>query len=508
MIPAGSDGMRMKSSFCVAVFLVSVLLAGVSCAPVPEADPPIRLDDRVQLFVDDFLVERMDRVWRSLGRGGKVAGNPLIRSDRPWEGYLILQPGSVIYSPEKQIFEMWYNTLPRTGETDIDQFVCYATSEDGIRWEKPELNHLEFRGSKANNIVLRWNNWNHSVILDPEDPDPARRYKMGYWQTRDRDRCGIWAAFSPDGIRWTDYEKNPVVPCWATGDTFAVMRDPVSRQYWLYHKTNPGGPRKVSRLVSDDFIHWTDDRLVLEPDAHDRPGTEFYGLSAFPHGSQTLGLLWVFHTNIQTMDVQLVSSRDGVKWDRSVYRRPLIYLGYQRNEYSGKSFDSGMIWPITAPVIKDGMVWIYYSGFDNLHNAPSEDHTGEIGLARLRQDGFVALDATAEGSVLTRPVQFSGSTLQVNARLLRREGDASEAPGEVTFNDSPNQEGYLKIEVQDVAGNPIPGYEADASGLAPVEGVYSKVSWKGKDGLQELQDRPVRLKFILSRTRLYSFQIN
>ena len=202
---------------------------------------------------------------------GKVAGNPLIRSDRPWEGYLILQPGSVIYSPEKQIFEMWYNTLPRTGEADIEQFVCYATSKDGIRWEKPELNHMEFRGSKANNIVLRWNNWNHSVIRDPEDPDPDRRYKMGYWQTRDRERCGIWAAFSPDGIRWTDYEKNPVVPCWATGDTFAVMRDPVSRQYWLYHKTNPGGPRKVSRLVSDDFIHWTDDRLVLEPDIHDRP---------------------------------------------------------------------------------------------------------------------------------------------------------------------------------------------------------------------------------------------
>ena len=78
----------------------------------------------------------------------------------------------------------------------------------------------------------------------------------------------------------------------------------------------------------------------------------------------------------------------------------------------------------------------------------------------------------------------------------------------MTFNDSPNQEGYLKVEVQDIAGNAIPGYEADSSSLAPAEGVYSKVSWEGKESLEELQDRPVRLKFILSRTRLYSFQIN
>ena len=142
MISAESNGMRMKSSFCLVVFLGGVLLPGVACAPGPAADPPIRLDDRVQLFVDDLLIERMDRVWRSLGRGGKAAGNPLIRSDRPWEGYLILQPGSVIYDPEKEIFQMWYNTLPRTGDADIEQFVCYATSKDGIRWEKPELNHL------------------------------------------------------------------------------------------------------------------------------------------------------------------------------------------------------------------------------------------------------------------------------------------------------------------------------------------------------------------------------
>ena len=33
--------------------------------------------------------------------------------------------------------------------------ICYATSVDGLTWNKPELNLVEFKGSKANNIVFR-----------------------------------------------------------------------------------------------------------------------------------------------------------------------------------------------------------------------------------------------------------------------------------------------------------------------------------------------------------------
>ena len=206
-----------------------VLLTGGNAVWAVEASGPVQLDQRVQLFIDDFLIERTERVWRTLNRSRKVPENPIIKPDRPWEGYLVLQPGSVIYDPNKRQFQMWYNTLATESDSDIEQFLCYATSQDGIRWEKPELGLVDFRGSNANNIVLRWCNWDHSVIRDPEDPDPNRLYKMVYWQTHDRDRCGIWSAFSPDGIRWSDSDQNPVVPCWASGDTFSVMKDPVFR---------------------------------------------------------------------------------------------------------------------------------------------------------------------------------------------------------------------------------------------------------------------------------------
>ncbi len=499
----------MRKLAAISIVLCSIsFLPGGNAAWAEETSGPVQLDQRVQLFIDDFLIERTEGVWRTLNRSRKVPENPIIKPDRPWEGYLVLQPGSVIYDPNERQFQMWYNTLATESDSDIEQFLCYATSKDGIRWEKPELGLVDFRGSKANNIVLRWCNWDHSVIRDPEDPDPKRLYKMVYWQTQDKDRCGIWSAFSADGIRWDDYDQNPTVPCWASGDTFSVMKDPVSRQYWLYHKTSPGGPRKLSRLVSDDFIHWRDNDFVLEPDEHDPPGTEFYGLSAFPYGSQYLGLLWVFHTSLQTMDVQIVSSRDGIAWDRSVHRRPFVSLGYQINQYSGHSFDSGMAWPATAPVIQDGSLWFYYSGFDNLHNAPSEEHTGQLGLARIRQDAFCSFDATAEGYVLTRLIKFSGKDLHVNVQLLSGGKPGPDAPWRGIFNDQPDQGGYLRVEVQDGQGDAIPGYEAEKSKLDPVDDIYRKVSWGERGDFEGLEDRPVRLKFVLSRAKLHSFRIN
>ena len=469
------------------------------------------LGRNVQLFVDDFLVDRTQRVWRTLNGGyntrpRKVAENPIVKPDRPWEGFLVLQPGSVIYDEESQLFKMWYNTLPTMTNSAIQQFICYAISEDGIHWEKPDLNLVDFKGSKANNIVLRWSSWNHSVIKDQADPDADRRYKMAYWQTHDREKCGVWAAFSPDGIHWTDHPGNPVVPCWASGDTFSVMRDPGSGQYWLYHKTSPGGPRKVSRLASDDFIHWSDDRLVLEPDEHDPPDTEFYGLSAFPYGGQYLGLLWVFHTSPQTMDAQLVSSRDGVHWERGVYRRMFLVLGYMVNQYSGQSFDSGMVFPVTAPVVRDGQLWIYYSGFDNLHNAPARKHTGQIGLVKIRRDGFSSFDATSEGYVLTRPLRFEGNALYVNVELLPGAPEGPAARWKGLFNQNAAAAGYLKVELQNEGGDPISGFEAADAKLIPEGDTYSRVSW-GDAEIGALSGEMVRLKFVFSRAKLYSFQI-
>ena len=377
----------MRNSHRLLLLALALLLLP-SCKPGAPAEPsPVRdIDSRVQLFVDDHLIDSSDRVWRTLTgayntRPRKVAENPIIKADRPWEGYLVLQPGSVIYDEEEQIFKIWYNTFGKKRNTDIREFLCYATSKDGIHWEKPNLGVVEFRGSKANNIVLEWCSWNHVVLKEPDDPDPNRRYKLAYWQSHDRPRHGIWVAFSPDGLNWTDYENNPVVPIWASGDTFGLMRDPVSKQYWLYHKTSPGAPRKVSRLVSDDFIHWRDSRFVLEPDELDPPHTEFYGVSAFPYGSHYLGSgLGLPHRHPD--HGRPVGVQPGRR-ELGAFRLPAgpsWCWATRSTDTTGAASTAEWCSPSRHPWSMTGRSWIYYSGFDNLHNAPAADHkrTGRV----------------------------------------------------------------------------------------------------------------------------------
>ena len=310
--------------FALGAGLVGV--AGLAQAGEGQQRDPIDLTSRVQLFVDDSLIQEMKGVARSLHTPVKARENPVLVADRPWEGGLSLEAGTVLYEADQGIFRMWYNALPAREKPDVEESLCYATSADGVNWKKPNLGLVEFRGSRENNILLMGSNWYHCVLRDDSDPDPARRYKLAYWQTRDRSRCGIWVAFSTDGIHWEPHPNNPVVPCSASGDTFAVMQDPASKHYYLYNKSRIRPLRKVSRMVSSDFVHWKDDRLVLEPDELDASDTEFYSMAVFPYGSQYLGFLRVFHTHSQLMDIQLASSRDGTNWERSARRRVFLPL--------------------------------------------------------------------------------------------------------------------------------------------------------------------------------------
>ena len=56
------------------------------------------------------------------------------------------EPGEFDES-EAQIFEMYPEDLDRP------DYVCLATSKDGVDWEKPELGRVEFHGSTTNNIL-------------------------------------------------------------------------------------------------------------------------------------------------------------------------------------------------------------------------------------------------------------------------------------------------------------------------------------------------------------------
>ncbi|MBM4084630.1 MAG: hypothetical protein FJ272_07555 [Planctomycetes bacterium] len=165
-------------------------------------------------------------------------------------------------------FHLWY--IGSQGQTRVlyvggagpsadDKSLCYATSDDGIHWDKPNLGLVEYKGSKDNNLVdlpARWLAPAAVVLYEPEDPDPARRYKLVY-EVWEKTAVTFNVAFSPDGLRWTPSKLNPVGP-------FLEMTGAMKwkGKYYVTGQDNafvhgPVVSRKLATLVSKDFEHWS-----------------------------------------------------------------------------------------------------------------------------------------------------------------------------------------------------------------------------------------------------------
>jgi hypothetical protein len=53
--------------------------------PVDVSDWPVKIDERRQLFVDNWLVAESEGVRRTVHQPEKVAGNPILTGMEPWE---------------------------------------------------------------------------------------------------------------------------------------------------------------------------------------------------------------------------------------------------------------------------------------------------------------------------------------------------------------------------------------------------------------------------------------
>lgn len=396
---------------------------------------------RRQLFLDDTWIERMEGLTRVVNQPKKHEGNPVIRHhQKPWQTFRAQLYGTVLYIPEEKLFKMWYLAGARfPGEQPIRlngrvccpnfQMLAYAESKDGFDWELPNLGLVEFDGTRDNNIcqISRENAEGVAVVYDPRDSDGKRRYKAFYWE---HDNCGpkkygpttpvngMSVSFSADGKTWTNCEANPVIDL--PSDTgHQALWDGALRKYVAFGRFGAGG-RKIARAESDDFVNWSPPRLVFQTDAKDGPGAQFYGMGITRYEGIYVGLPWLFWEGTSDrIDVQLAASRDGIDWKRAGDRQTFIPNGPKG------SFDAGCIFTAAQPVQLVGdTIYIFYSGIMLNHEEPRpsrKEHPeyGEssIGVATLRRDGFVSLDADDEpGRLITRSFVWpAGKELHLNA---------------------------------------------------------------------------------------------
>ena len=496
------------------IILLGCVLAGwVTAAAGSELD----VGQSRQLFIDDYIIESLDGVTKTLNQPVKYGANPVLpmvpEGDPSWEAGMHFCFTTILFDEADGLYKMWYSLW---GEKDQSMILAYAHSRDGIRWVKPSLGIVEHRGSRDNNIIMDQDGLETGVFIDPRETDPARRFKMLYQ--------GIRAAYSADGLHWTDYnggEKvifhapghdSQPVPYWdgRLGKYVAIIRDRTGMIKEVRKKmvTDPwarrvyaqlwGGLKKdrvpenhslrrVGQVESDDFVHWTPMRTVVAADDRDpMPRDQFYNMQVLLHDELRIGLMTVFSYGYERPrgPVQLTYSRDGLNWHRGGGREVFLPTSERPGD-----FDWGFIWPVQGPLVRDDEIWIYYVGWGADHNSvPPDGFTGfksGVALSKLRLDGFVSVDAGAGGGVLTtKPFRFRGGELLINA-------DA--------------ESGRVQVEILSADGSALENFGKDNCDALESDAVRHRVTWNGQGNLKDLEGQPLRLKFHLRNAKLFSF---
>ena len=124
------------------------------------------------LMLDKRNIAHKKNARLSLGTVTKHAANPLFEEDKPWEKRIDNLYGNIAYDHEERIYKCWYSPFTvahATGDLSLDERltktyeghpeqemgVCYATSPDGIVWNKPKLGLVKYEDNSDNNILSR-----------------------------------------------------------------------------------------------------------------------------------------------------------------------------------------------------------------------------------------------------------------------------------------------------------------------------------------------------------------
>lgn len=474
-------------------------------------DQPLDVGLEPQLLIDDYLVEDRFKLTRVLRQPAKHADNPILVRDQPWEGRLAYRP-CVLSDEEFGGYRMWYQCAGDYGPDGPSHHICYAESSDGYHWDKPLLRVCDFPGFDRTNVVYCGTHHPRvqgtQVFKDPEDPDPARRYKMICAERRRVGQamyCGVHLVCSPDGLRWQLAGDKPILDfhsdCYNN-----VVFDPLRRRWLLFcrpkymfaagRELKEAQPykrhmaRRVAVMTSPDFEHWSYPRTVLYPDERDRP--DYDSALVFRYGAQFIMLYAAMDGDGDgANEVRLASSRDGLHWRRHFSREPFLPRGPEG------AWDAGQTTVGGAPVQRGDEMMFYYTGTAEPQLSKSR-RSGGIGLALFKAGQFVEQRGDdPPGFLLTRELVLAGNRLRLNTAA-----PPAGLEGAVRAEIARRPElGAHKFFTQACEGFGVgdcdPITVGDANAL---------VTWRGNPDLGALAGERVYLRFELRRMGLYAFQ--
>lgn len=135
------------------------------------------------------------------GYAFRKISKPVIINEEEWEKSSVMNP-NVIYDEEENIFKMWY----AAGETNEPDVIAYATSVDGINWNKYNENPILKPNENKNTLD------NFKVGACDVHKLSNNSYIMFYIGYTDINTARIFVAKSQDGINWERTGKPIIVP--------------------------------------------------------------------------------------------------------------------------------------------------------------------------------------------------------------------------------------------------------------------------------------------------------
>ncbi len=511
-----------------------------------QAAKPIDVGSRRELFVDGELVDQL------LGKAELRLHRPTPREvvivhDAPWEGnatayHSIFKDGDLY----RMYYRAW-NLKGVSGKLSTGTLsLCYAESDDGIHWRKPELGLHDFQGSKANNIVisrkmaeLYQTTVGSPAVFKDANPNapPDAKYKTFLIC---RSPLGMQPFKSADGIHWSPMSDVPTITDGGFDSQNPVSWDPVHgeyRAYWRYYTKGtttgkiwkPDGLRAVRTATSKDLLHWENQADLSYVDS---PPAQLYGDGVAPYYRAPhlwigFPVLYVDRSGghaVSTDDSDVAGPERIAQWPVSLRALPDPQIRIAKAALSdrfGSVLTEGLLmasrdgvtfkrWneAFLRPGIERTGTWNYGHQFiawhlvetaSQLEGAPNElslyategywAAAEAVSLRRytLRLDGFVSVQAPMRGGELvTKPITFSGKTLSLNF--------ASSAAGS------------LRVELQDSAGKPLPAFTLEDCDELFGDTIDRTVSWKGKTDVSSLIGQTVRIRFVLQDADLFAFQ--
>lgn len=528
-----------------------------------------------QLFLDDHVIARatgFDRVIHHPRPMGVV-----IPADKPWETAGV-QPFLIERRPDGSfvcIYQaMWWD-IDRAGELEpgfkedrahhIFHQIAYATSPDGIHWDKPDLGLVEapsgidpqkYAPFPAPSGLSKRNNLGVPFVpvmnlgLYGNVSDPAKRYALRVVTTAGSSGVGAGWRTSPRGYFATGLPDFLNDPRWRAkltdaGSSFSPRRyalhywDEVNEEWAAIDQGVVGHwipSRDIARFGSKDLVHWSS-TSVLYPDPGDPHRQDLYDepMSMVPFCAEgvVFGLLSWLHSDRThpdggpvfnptpehsvrwpwcrkgTNEMRITLSRDGgYAWDRTCSREAWIPHGTEEDSY-----DRLVIVPL-PPVYVGDEDWFYVDVINADHlgirddagqTAYYRDRIGrhQVALYVQKHHRYASLTARNHPEVLvTKPIELTGETLELNVDGSRGLVRVGIASAEPVMTFNDTTPTTAPHLYEDRF---IPGFGLNDCVPIYANAIAHKVAWKRN--LAELRGKPVRLLFEVTNADLYGFRI-